>query len=141
MADASGSNLINVALWNRANWQGVMYGSRAEGKPPFLAFAFVNGQAGKQILKDLHATTGPIDTFDVIRIAIIEGAIPGERPGYTVHISPHFDGIQAEARAEGKSAPDVMIVSQIHRMCPAPGSSLLTWFKQELAKHGRYFLM
>jgi hypothetical protein len=135
------SNLIDPDLWKRADWQGVGYGSSAVGKPPLLAFGFTNSEAGQQILGGLHAATGPIDTFDLIRIAIIEGDIPGERPGYTVHICPNFDGVMAKAAADGKEPPDVLIASMIHRIYPLPGSRRLDWFKQELATHGRYFLM
>jgi hypothetical protein len=36
---------------------------------------------------------GPVDTDEQIRVAIIEGDIPGKRPGYTVHISPDLDRV------------------------------------------------
>lgn len=134
-------DLIDVELWNQARWKGVVFGGWPD-KPPFMALAFVNGEAGQQIFRGLRDITGPIDTFELIRVAIIEGDIPGEDPGYTVHIGPNLDGIVAAAKAAGSEPPGgMMILTRIHRMNPTPGSPHLARFKGAFAQHQRYSLL
>lgn len=128
-------DLIDVSLWDRAGWKGLVFGY-SEGGPPLIALAFTNSAAGKQIFQGLRAITGPVDKDELIRIAIIEGDIPGEEPGYSVHIGPNLDKLVPQ--------PDdkiVLTLSRIHRMNPDPGSPYLPTFKKEFEKHRRYDLM
>jgi hypothetical protein len=139
--DMEVSNLIDVDLWNRARWNSVAFTYQPD-RPPFLALAFVNREAGEQIFRHLRGVTGGVDTFELIRIAFIEGDIPGKPPGYTVLICPNFEGLVAKARAEGREPPDdVAMIASFSRMSPTPESRSLHQFKQEVSKHGRYFLV
>jgi hypothetical protein len=130
------STLIDVDLWNRARWNGVSFNYQAD-RPPFLALAFDVREAGEQAFAHLHATTGDVDRFELIRIAFIEGDIPGKPPGYTVLISPNYEGIIAKARAEGREPPDEMaMVARTSRMRATPGSRSVPRFKEEFASTG-----
>jgi hypothetical protein len=134
--------LIDVPLWDQAGWRGVTY-SYQEGRLPAMGFAFENRDAGRQVLRELRQATGPIDTFELIRIAIIEGDIPGEQPGYTVLITPNLDGIVAKARAEGEQPPtDSVIMSGLfRRIGPTTASRSVGQFKDAFAKYHRYSLV
>lgn len=135
------STLLNAPLWDLARWNGVAFHYKPETMP-YLALVFANDIHGRQILADLRAQTGSIDEFELLRIAFLEGEIPGERSGYTVHISPNFDGIVAKARAEGTEPPrDLIMASRTQRVYPAVASPSLGKFKDEVRKHKRYFLV
>src|SRR5215831_19415244 len=88
--------LIDPALWDAAKWKAVAFGAQA-GKPPLMAFIFANINAGRQIFaKWREAIGGDIDKEEMIRIAIIEGDIPGEPAGYTGHVTPQKEQVIAE---------------------------------------------
>jgi len=85
-------SLIDVEMWNKAKWVATAYlVSEAPQDPPCLGLVFENADAGRQIFKGLIKRLGKEDTYEELRIAIIEGELPGDPTGYTVHISsnPH----------------------------------------------------
>jgi hypothetical protein len=68
---------------------------------------------------------GDDDTEDVIRIALIEGPLPGAAPGYMVHVG-------VDAAVTGASRAEVW------RRMPNPDNPQLAAFKTALAAAGRY---
>jgi hypothetical protein len=107
-----------------------------------MGLAFADRDAGRQILRGLQQATGPIDAFELIRIAIIEGDIPGEPPGYTVLITPNFDGLAAKTRAEGKQPPaELTMAGQFQRIGSTAASHTVGRFKDAFATHRRFFLV
>jgi len=138
-------NLIDDDEWNAAGWNGITYLHDPKGvNLPCFGLVFEkNIEAGKQIFSGWIARLGRIDRYDELRIAIIEGEIPGLKKGYSVHISSDPENIGKRAKAEGIDIKsDYMVsASRVHRMTPEPGSPHLPRFKQEYAKHGRYYLI
>lgn len=122
--------VIDIPLWDRASWKGVAV-ANPENKPPFFGLVFGDREGGQKIFDGLRALTGEADERELIRVAIIEGDIPGEPPGYTVTICTNPDLI---------SGPYLAVVRG-HRMNPDPRSQNLTMFKRSYAKWQRYFLL
>lgn len=124
--------VIDIPLWDRASWKGVIVAT-AEDTPPLLALAFKHGDVGKQIFAGLRKLTGEVDARELIRVAIIEGDVPGEAPGYTINISTNPDAVP--------SAEPYFTVTRFHRMNPEPESQNLALFKESYAKWRRYRLL
>jgi hypothetical protein len=66
-----------------------------EDRPPALGLGFVNEDAARQIFRKWEEWVGPRDEGEELRVSIIEGDIPGQRPGYSVHV-----GLDAQALLE-----------------------------------------
>jgi hypothetical protein len=71
---------INVDLWNEARWSGILV-VQYEGQPPMLGLGFLNEKPARQIFEEWHKRYGDRDTFEELRVSIIEGEIKGEHPG------------------------------------------------------------
>jgi len=133
--------LIDIPLWNRAGWLGVAFGMAPQDQT-FMALVFTNHDAAEEIFRGFQrAIGGNVDTYEMLRVAIIEGDIPGKEAGYTVHLSTDLDGVDRAMRASGQSphTPDY-VLSRIHRI-PAPDSPHLSGFKRDFARHGSYLLL
>jgi hypothetical protein len=137
-------SFIDVSLWNQAKWGGTAYLVDPSGsQPPCIGLIYGNSKAGKDIFKGLRERIGEQDTFEELRIAIIEGPIPGRDDGYSVHVSSNIDGIRERAKSQGISLePDKIIrISRVHRMTPSPASPHLSNFKTAYQAHGKYLLI
>ena len=137
-------SFIDEDKWNAAKWNAVAFMNDIHGDtPPCLGIAFLNGDVGKQIFGDWLKRFGQTDDYEELRISIIEGDIPGEEPGYTVHISSEPSNTQRRARDNGVVLDTSMavVVGRVHRMNPEPDSPYLPLFKQEYKKHGMYLLI
>jgi len=95
------NDLIDVPLWDAAKWQGIVF-SYAEEQVPFVALIFLNGDAALRIFADWIRKLGKEDVDDVLRLAFIEGNIPGREPGYSVTIGPHNKNVIATAKGRGE---------------------------------------
>ena len=133
---------INIELWNAAKWRAVFFMFQ-EGKPPAIGFGFENGKAGRKIFKKWHESYGENDELELIRVAIVEGPIPGLQDGYTMSIGPNLDEqIKLAKKAGTFDEGDVfMSVSRFHRMYKERQSGRLEMFKQEYRRHKTYLLM
>ena len=135
------SNPIDVDAWNQAKWQGVLYLTDPSGnEPPVLALFFEDETAGRKIFNDWRQRFGERDAKEDLRIAIIEGFVPGQEPGYYVHVG--FDLDRAFERAGEQGHPDLKklwTITRIKRL-DAPNSPNLAVFKKAFARHGRYVL-
>lgn len=131
--------LIDSHLWDRAGWQGIAFNYQ-EGKPPLLAFVFEHGHFGRQVIRGLRATTGNVDAFEVIRIAFIEGDIPGEPEGCTIHVGVNDEGVRAKAIAEGVPLAAGGELEQAGIFMRISTSPALARFKDSLAARQRYLL-
>jgi hypothetical protein len=137
---ADNEQLINVPLWDRARWKGVAF-RYDPSQIPFVALVFTDGDVGVQIVEAWRWILGEVDEHNILRLAFIEGDIPGEDAGYTVHIGMNPEGISKAATAAGKERPkSFLVASRIHRM-PTPNSVHLAGFKHEFAKQRRYQLI
>jgi hypothetical protein len=130
--------IINKELWDRARWRGVAYG-RIARLPPFIALVFEDREPAGEIFANWRERVGPIDHAELIRIAIIEGDIPGQDAGYTVHVGPNTDRLVEWARQKDDN-PDVLLsVTRLLRMTTP--STHLEMFKGMYGETGRYLLV
>ncbi|MBL8764444.1 MAG: hypothetical protein JNM07_09270 [Phycisphaerae bacterium] len=136
--------LINTMLWDRADWLGVSHMVDPFGMhPPMMALLFRSELAGRSVFNDLLRKIGPDDPEGRLRVAIIEGEIPRQRPGYTIHLGPYLDNETARAQREAGDALEatVAVISRVCRMSPTPGSMGLAMFKEAYARARRCVLM
>ena len=78
-------------LWEKADWRGMVF-QLPDDRPPALGLGFVNEDAARQIFRQWLEWVGPRDEREELRVSIIEGDIPGQGPGYSVHV-----GLDAQA--------------------------------------------
>src|SRR5262249_45608540 len=134
--------VIDGRLWDRARWHGVGYGIGGPEHLPFLALVFTDPFAAEDIFRGWRDLIGgDTDEHELIGIAIIEGEVPNQEPGYSVHIGgnpkPAFNAA-ARVSTEPTRLPE--FARQVHRM-PAPHSPRLAGFKEAYARAGRFQLM
>src|SRR6266571_2549572 len=99
--------VIDMPLWDKANWVATVFLSDRKGeKLPCLGLAFRDRDAATRIFSAWRKRFGDVDTYEEIRVAIIEGDLPNETPGYTVHVSPNVEGMRARAKAEGTNVEE-----------------------------------
>ena len=132
---------IDVDLWNKAKWRATFFMCHPE-RPPVLGLAFEDESAARKIFETWHQRYGENDEYEELRISIIEGDIPGEDPGYSVHVGSDPDAAIKRFRDAGYAFDDdlMMMVSRINRMTPPAGSRNLEMFKQYYKTFKTYFL-
>jgi hypothetical protein len=112
--DYKHQGLINVRLWNKAAWSGVMFMS-AEGVPPVLGVLFRNEAAAENIFEELVETVGENDLKSRLRVTIIRG---------TSQQNPHTYRVQFSENFEASENAKIMMVSRIHTMEPTSSANL-----------------
>ncbi|GEP43098.1 hypothetical protein [Brevifollis gellanilyticus] len=81
-------SLIRMALWNKANWGGVAYSwDETRKSPPYLALAFGDSTAGREIFSHWRKEVGKIDKQKRLRLAIIKGIDKSNPHAYRVMVS------------------------------------------------------
>jgi hypothetical protein len=136
------SSPINVPLWDQAKWVAIAF-LWAPGKIPIMALAFLNKGPGEKIFKEWRQRYGKQDMYEELRVAIIEGDIPGEMPGYSVHIGVNWENLLERYKRAGFTPTDddhYITISRIHRMNPLPGATNLASFKNAYKEFGGYLL-
>lgn len=125
------TGFIDIELWNQAEWKGVMYVCD-EVHPPWLGFLFRHEEPAKKVFEQWQTRLGRNDSYEEMRLSVVEGDIPGEGPGYTVSISANIDNILKRADDLGLNVPNerVIVIGRRHRMNPTPDSVNLEMFKQ-----------
>lgn len=130
--------------WHQAKWKATCYQFDPAGEcPPVMGLAFDNSEKGRELFRSWTAVNGNRDELEEIRITVIEGEIPGERPGYFVHISPDPENSMVRATAEGIVIDEIplSLLAQVQRMHPVPGAvPMLPRFKELSQKHGEFLL-
>lgn len=130
------SSLIDMPLWNRAGWRGVLYIWPIElGLEPWMALGFDDGNAARAIFADWRAKLGEIDREDRIRISILTGVDRANPNHYSVVVGSNL--------VESENGPRIKYfasVSRIHRVEP-PTSRNLTGFVSRFERVGTYRLM
>jgi hypothetical protein len=137
-------NLINIEKWDQAMWRGIVFIiDQSYQKLPVIGILYEDGEVGKDIFIELVDRVGEGDEFDELRIAIVEGDMPGKAPGYSVHISSNPVNTIERARSEGIEINAELIVtgSRIHRMEPTPDSLNLPMFKDAYQRMGTYLVI
>lgn len=132
---------IDVDLWNEAKWRATFF-SHQEGHPPTLGLAFLNEAAARKIFADWHDRYGTNDKYEELRISIVEGEIPGEDHGYTVHIGSDPDAAIQRFKAAGYAFDNDLLfsVSRLNRMNPPKDSQNLSLFKRLYSEYKTFYL-
>jgi len=134
---------IDVDLWNKAQWFGTAFGFDGPMRePPIMCLIFKEKEPAQEIIRKWLLRLGDTDRYNELRISIIEGDIPGEEAGYSVHISSNIENIMKRADDEGIWMPkDIFfMISRLHRMNPEPNSPNLKVFKELYERFGSYIL-
>ena len=133
---------IDVDLWNKARWKGTFYAEGSDGLP-ILGLAFQDEQSARAIFRGWQERYGSRDEDEELRVAIIEGDIPGEEPGYSVHINVDTDVFIRRIKAAGFAYSDDLILTggRVHRMNPPPTSPYLPWFKEQYRRSKTFWLV
>jgi hypothetical protein len=131
-------------LWLLAGWSATAFRWHpASEAPPIMGLVFDNGELGRQLFGNWREQWGNTDGLEEIRISIIEGEVPGQDPGYSVHICAHPENFLVRATAGATVIKDipVSLFGQVRRMHPLPGTPpLLARFKEEFRKHEEFLL-
>lgn len=136
------SSLIDVEIWDKAKWKGVAFIHTTDvTEPSKIILLFKNIEAGRKIISQWIETLGKYDNLNELRISFIEGDIPGEDYGYTVHIGSNWDSVFSRRKDEGIDLEEelLMIISRFNRMNPS-NSKNLDLFKEKYSQFGSYFL-
>jgi hypothetical protein len=136
------SSPIDVDLWNAAKWKATVFAFEP-GKPPILGIAFLNEEPARKIFGQWHKRYGKNDRLEELRVAIVEGPIEGEEPGYSVHIGPDPEAVIKRLKDSGYDVKEEdihMFISRINRMNPLPDSRSLELFKGQVEQRKVYFL-
>lgn len=133
------TGFIDVNLWNEAKWRATVIMSDKKSSP-YLGLAFENKKAAIKIFEKWIQMLGHKDVYDELRISIIEGEIPGEDSGYTVHINSSMDNIIRRCKANNVEPMNtlVMTVGRYNRMNPQPYSRNIEIFKEEFNRFLSY---
>ncbi|HOV27940.1 MAG TPA: hypothetical protein PK566_16480 [Pseudobacteroides sp.] len=66
-------SVINIPLWDKAKWKGMMFALSLDYRPPILAPVFTDINAGIAIFKEWISLVGKADEKDIIRVGLIKG--------------------------------------------------------------------
>jgi hypothetical protein len=139
------TSFIDPTLWDEAQWCGCVFThDKNLREPPGLGLFFKNLDPAEEIFKEWRRRLGAFDSYNELRVSIIEGDVSGRPPGgYSVHIGSNIDNIFKRADAEGIDLPRPYIatISRVHYMTPAPGSTNLSFFRKRFEQFGSYLLM
>ena len=128
--------LIDMPLWDKARWRGVLYvWPREVDFEPWMALGFEDGAVAKAIFRGWRAKLGDVDRDDRIRISILTGVDRSNPNHYTVVVGSNF--LESE---RGPQVTHFVSVSRIHRMEPSTSRNL-TAFVSRFERIGTYRLM
>ena len=136
--------VINVSMWDKAEWRGVLYiVDLSFHRPPILGLIFQREEAAEGIFASWRSLVGREDEHERLRISMVEGDIPGQDYGYTVHItaSPDYAFQSSNQNTAGSEGNRVFFMSRVFRMNPDPGSKNLLNFKNAFARVGKFLLI
>lgn len=88
LAQESADQFCNHPLWQEAYWLATTYQFHPLSEaPPIVGFVFADIDKGVQLFRTWIDDWGNVDGEDEIRLAIIEGDVPGLEHGYSIHLS------------------------------------------------------
>lgn len=128
------SSIINIHVWNQAQWKGVMFMAyKGHCVPPVLSFVFETNH-GKTIWGDWRKLMGNHDVNNRLGIRIIKGIERKHPNWYRVAIGPNS--------FSSDSGEDLFIASlpvRLHTMQPSTNANL-KMFESEFEKYQEFFL-
>ena len=124
--------VINIPLWDRAQWLGVAFVQWSDGVPGVSLF-FKDADAAAKIMRGLHRRVGSGDADQIVRLAILTDIDKRHRAHYRVGIAP------AAAGTIGDATKTIMIALRINTMTPDQSTNLDA-FLTAFAEQGRFRL-
>lgn len=136
------TSMIDLETWDKAVWRGAGF-ILGYTSLPTLLLPFINEKYAIKIFEDWIAHIGNDDKNDDIRIALVEGDVPGEPPGYYIVIGTNLDEAEKRAERSGISIDEmyIMNVSRIIRANPTDQFKCFNLFKDAYEKTKEYYLM
>lgn len=127
-------SVLDIHLWDQANWRGAGFAGNEPGFPPFLALLFANEAAAARIFERWRERIGPYDEQDRIRVSVIR-RLPDHDPA-------HY-AIQISANALPGDLEDGQMVSFTTRSLVTHPTSdeNLERFLGEYRRYGAYYLV
>ncbi len=135
---------LRSSHWNNVRWHGTTFRWHPDSAaPPIMGLVLDNRDAATALFRTWKDLSGNQDSFEELRVTIIEGELSGVVPGYFVHLCPDPDNTMAHATAD-----DMIIELQqfgqyyrTNKMDYLPGSPpMLVRFREEYNKHGEFML-
>ena len=84
-------SIINLHLWDKAGWNGIMFAGYGPAYPPMLALIFRDEQMARSIFSGWREKIGSRDEEDSIRLVLIRGVDAQHPSHYRASISKNFD--------------------------------------------------
>jgi hypothetical protein len=139
------SRFVTSPRWDQARWRATTFRWHPKSEsPPILGLVFEGARAAQELFTTWLEVAGNEDAQDEIRLSIIEGDIPGQKPGYTVQICPNPQVVLAQAAAANikvNAQTPLQLSRRFNRMHPLAGTPpLLPRFKQEYRQHKEFLL-
>jgi len=132
--DLAVSSIINQALWDKAGWQGMMYGYVGPNQPPLLGLIFSSAEMANAIFEEWQDRFGREDANDEIRISIVKGIDRKNPYYYRGCISRDMDAIAKD------DAKRFVSVARMTTMTVSDHKNL-ELFQRAFAALGCYFLI
>lgn len=132
--DLAVSSIINQSLWDKAGWQGMMYGYVGPNQPPLLGLIFSSTEMANAIFEEWQDRFGHEDTNDEIRISIVKGIDRKNPYYYRGCISRDMDAIAKD------DARRFVNVARMTTMTVSDHKNL-ELFQRAFATLGCYFLL
>lgn len=126
-------SLIDIDLWNKANWKANAYVVPPD-TPPILALGFANHEAARLIFAQWQKRLGPSDLLEHIRLTIITGTHKSKPNRYRVVVSAN------PQLAQGEGASLVMYSARILNADP-PDQYYLNQFISRFRETGEYAIV
>lgn len=133
------TGVIDTELWNKARWQGVAVLS--DGKSaPYLGLLFEDKKAAIKIFEQWNRDFGHKDIYEEIRISIIEGDIPEEKHGYTVHITTNQENLASKCKQINVQIDETIfaVVSRYRRIEITKDNRNMEVFREEFERYLSY---
>lgn len=132
--DLAVSSIINQSLWDKAGWQGMMYGYVGPNQPPLLGLIFSSPEMANAIFEEWQDRFGREDANEEIRISIVKGIDRKNPYYYRGCISRDMDAIAKD------DARRFVSVARMTTMTVSDHKNL-ELFQRAFATQGCYFLL
>ena len=126
-------SLINIPLWDKAGWSGIVY-SWSTDAIPLLALGFKDINAGLEIFREWHNKLGPIDEEEQLRITILTGIDKHHPANYRVSIS-------INPKVEKNSKTKLLFFTTRTQLMEPPNLHNLNTFIEHYNHFGKYVLL
>ena len=130
-------SMINLSLWNKARWQGVIFvrsRERYEGIP-ILSPIFTNKDAGISIFKEWISMFGKVDEKNIITVGLIKGINKNNLSHYKMIFGANLDVLMS---GDNKY---ITTANRFQRMTPNNDDNFKNFEDIVLKRGKQYYLM